>query len=157
MVYMQHGSDQITYVNFRYYWNYINFLAYLYWSPGDTFFSCVLRSTKPIILFLTDTSGLNTRSKVISLQESFTPDTSSYARWRGNITAPLTDATICYRIKIFYYRPEVIVFSYINTKGDKIRTGNKIVAFPHQIILSILFEQFIKKLTTSTKHLYDFN
>lgn len=91
------------------------------------FSSCVLRSTKSIILFLTDTSGLNTRSKVISLQESFMPDTSSYARWRGNITAPITDATICYRIKIFYYRPEVIVFSYINTKGDKIRTGNKIV------------------------------
>lgn len=100
------------------------------------------------LTFLTDTSGLNKRSKVISLQESFMPDTSSYARWLGNITGPLTEATICYRVRIFYYRPEVVVFSYINTKGDKIRTGNKIVIVSHQIIFDILFEQFIYKSFT---------
>ncbi|KAK8378891.1 hypothetical protein O3P69_009551 [Scylla paramamosain] len=42
----------------------------------------------------------------------------------GNVPRALTDITVCYRVKIFYYRPEVTVFSYINENGDKIRTDH---------------------------------
>lgn len=57
------------------------------------------------------------------MQESLAPSTLSYARWKGSIPVPVQELTICYRVKIYHYRPEVIVFSYINTRNEKIRTG----------------------------------
>lgn len=63
------------------------------------------------------------RSKVIYLQESFIPQLSSFARWRGKVPRPITAVTVCYRLKIFYYRPIVTVFSYIDEKGRKFQTG----------------------------------
>lgn len=68
-------------------------------------------------------SVLEGKSKVIYLQESFIPQSSSFAKWRGKVPRPITAVTVCYRVKIFYYRPIVTVFSYIDEKGRKFQTG----------------------------------
>ncbi|KAK3875259.1 hypothetical protein Pcinc_019858 [Petrolisthes cinctipes] len=72
----------------------------------------------------TTTTTVGGSSEVLKMQESLTPSIMSYARWKGTIPRPLKEITICYRIKIYHYRPEVVVFSYINTKNENIRTDH---------------------------------
>nr|XP_045595897.1 uncharacterized protein LOC123756697 isoform X1 [Procambarus clarkii] len=62
--------------------------------------------------------------KVVKLQESMVANTGSFAKWTGHIPGPVTAVTICYRVKMYYYRPDVTVFSYINTNNTKIRTDH---------------------------------
>ncbi|XP_071521221.1 uncharacterized protein [Panulirus ornatus] len=63
-------------------------------------------------------------SRVMVLQESLVPNTRSFARWEGTVSQPLASLTLCYRLKIYHYRPEVTLFSYINNKSEKIRTDH---------------------------------
>ena len=71
----------------------------------------------------------DTTTKIFRIQASEKPNKLSYALWDNVITRDLNALTICYRIKIFFYRPEVTVFSFIGKEKMKIRTGNMIDCF----------------------------
>lgn len=92
-------------------------------------------------------SELEGRIKVVSLQESFIPDISTFARWQGGVPRPLTEVTICYRLKIFYYRPEVTVFSYFGPNGE-IRTGECSVYALHFDVKQILEKNSVRGNST---------
>ncbi|XP_063600616.1 uncharacterized protein LOC134776794 [Penaeus indicus] len=64
------------------------------------------------------------RKGVLLLQQSQLPNKESFAIWDGSLQESLSAFTLCYRIKIFYYRPEVTVFSYIDQQFQKIRTDH---------------------------------
>ncbi|XP_069974758.1 uncharacterized protein [Penaeus vannamei] len=67
---------------------------------------------------------LKEKKGVLILQQSQLPNIKSFAVWDGNLQKSLSAFTLCYRIKIYYYRPEVTVFSYIDTQFKKIRTDH---------------------------------
>ncbi|XP_068246671.1 uncharacterized protein [Palaemon carinicauda] len=85
-------------------------------------------------LFPTAQLDLTEKKRVILLQESLLKNTQSYALWDGKITETMSALTLCYRVKIFYYRPEVIVFSYIDENSLKLRTDHNRIGM--QVLLS---------------------
>lgn len=67
--------------------------------------------------------NLDVPQKVMEFQHLQSPNPHSFAVLEGSIGVDLKAFTLCYRIKPYFFRPEVIVISYVMNKNDILRTG----------------------------------
>lgn len=69
---------------------------------------------------------VGTSSNVSFIQSSGRPNLDSYMLWQGQMATNLKAITVCYRIKVYFFRSSVTVFSFTDNRGLKIKIGQNL-------------------------------
>ncbi|KAF2368337.1 Pentraxin-related [Trinorchestia longiramus] len=88
-------------------------------------------------------TSANKTIQVYFLQQSQLPDVTSFMKWSGRFPSTLTAMSICYRIKVHFFRSEVTVFSLMDADGRDMRTDH------NRRGMQVLLSQYNLRISTT--------